>query len=74
LFFHAAFKAGLMLRQMVGVGTPRRLQDAVGVDFLAFFHGSGAAFRSVRGTGRPFRPFATRGVPVARFMAAQVVA
>jgi hypothetical protein len=29
LFLDAAFNLGLILRQMVGVGTPRRLQDAV---------------------------------------------
>jgi len=30
LFFHAAFNLGLILRQTVGLGKPRRLQDAVG--------------------------------------------
>jgi hypothetical protein len=74
LFLHAAFNLGLILRQMMGVGKPRRLQDAVGVIFSLLF--TVAALVSGRfvardGHSSPSRPaeFQLPG-----FMAAQVAA
>jgi len=65
---------GLILRQIVGVGKPRQLQDAVGVIFSLLFtvaalvFGRFVARRSYSGPSRPPES------QLPRFMAAQVPA
>ena len=74
LFLDAAFNLGLILRQMVGVGTPRRLQDAVGVILSLLLTVAALVFgRFVARDGHsgPSRP-AEFQLPC--FMAAQVAA
>jgi hypothetical protein len=73
-FLHAAFNAGLILRQIVGVGKPRRLQDAVGVIFSLFFTIAALGFsRFVARDGHsgPSRP---PEFQLPRFMPGQVAA
>jgi len=65
---------GLILRQIVGVGKPRRLQDAVGAIFsLLFTVAALVSGRFVAGDGHsgPSRPTESR---LPRLMAAQVAA
>jgi len=69
-----AFNWGLILRQIVGVGKPRRLQDAVGVIFSLLFTVAALVFgRFVARDGHsgPSRPAEFR---LPRFTAAQVAA
>jgi len=74
LIHTGAFNLGLILRQMVGVGKPRRLQDAVGVIVSLLFTVAALVFgRCVARDGHsgPSRP-AQFQLPC--FMAAQVAA
>ena len=74
LIHTGAFNLGLILRPMVGVGKPRRLQGSVGATFSLILAAAALVFsRLVAGEGHasPSRP-AEFQLP--RFMAAQVAA
>jgi hypothetical protein len=74
LIHTAAFNLGLILRQMVGVGKPRRLQGSVGAIFSLIFGVAALVlgrFVARDGHSNPSRPAEFQ---LLRFMAAQVAA
>ena len=74
MFFHTAFTLGLILRQIVGVGKPHRLQGSGGVIFSLLLTVAALGFgRFVARDGHsgPSRPAEFQ---LSRFITAQVAA
>jgi hypothetical protein len=74
LIHTGAFNLGLILRQILGVGKPRRLQGSVGAIFSLIFAAAALVFGRLGAQAGDFGPSRPAEFQLPRFMAAQVAA